>query len=214
MSKKLLLFNLVFYCVLATAGVPLHAAYVYHLEAFTDNGCYHDSGDLDLYVVVSDPQPGQVDFTFHNASLIDSSVARIYFDDSSFLDIAGITEGLGTSFSQPATPGNLPGGKTLEPPFVAADEFSFKGGPPGPKNGVNPGEWLTITFDINGGSFVELIDYLDAGALRIGAHVIALPDGSSESVVTVPEPATVALLGMGALCLLRKRRPKAKNQVL
>ena len=206
MSKKLFLFSLVFYCVLTTSGPFVHAAYVYHLEAFTNNGAYYDSGDLDLYVVVSGPQPGQVDFTFHNASLIDSSVARIYFDDSSFLDIAGITEGLGTSFSQPATPGNLPGGKTLEPPFVAADEFSYKAGPPGPKNGVNPGEWLQVSFNLNdGATLATVIDYLDAGALRIGAHVIALPDGSSESVVTIPEPATVALLGLGTLFLLRKR---------
>jgi hypothetical protein len=207
MSKKLFLFSLVFYCVLATRSSPLHAAYIYQLEAFTNNGAYYNSGDLDLYVVVSDPQPGQVDFTFHNESFIDSSIARIYFDDSSFLDIAGITEGLGTSFGQPATPGNLPAGKTLEPPFVAADEFSFKGGPPGPQNGVNPGEWLQISFNLNNGTtFGTLIDYLDAGALRIGAHVIALPDGSSESVITIPEPATVAFLGLGTLFLLRKRR--------
>jgi hypothetical protein len=206
MSKKLFLFSLVFYCVFATLSLPLHAAYVYHLEAFTNNGSYYDSADLDLYVVVSDGQAADVDFTFHNNSLVDSSIARIYFDDSSFLDIAGITEGLGTSFSQPATPGNLPAGKTLEPPFVAVDEFSYKAGPPGPKNGVNPGEWLQVSFNLNNGAtLATVIDYLDAGSLRIGAHVIALPDGSSESVVTVPEPATVALLGLGTLFLLRKR---------
>jgi hypothetical protein len=207
MSKKLFLFGLVFYCVLAAPSVPLRAAYVYQLEAFTNNGSYYNSGDLDLYVVVSDPAPGHVDFTFHNASLIDSSVARIYFDDDSLLDIAGITEGLGTSFSQPVTPGNLPAGKTLEPPFVAVDEFSFKGGPPAPQNGINPGEWLQISFNLsNGTAFGTLIDYLDAGALRIGAHVIALPDGSSESVIAIPEPATIAFLGLGTLLFLRKRR--------
>jgi hypothetical protein len=207
MSKKLFLFGLVFYCVLATPCLPLRAAYIYNLEAFTNNGAYYNSGDLNLYVVVSDPQPGQVDFTFHNASLVDSSIARIYFDNSSLLDIAGITEGLGTSFSQPATPGNLPAGKTLEPPFVAADEFSFKGGPPGPENGVNPGEWLQISFNLNNGATIgTVIEYLDAGTLRIGAHVIALPDGSSESLITVPEPATIAFLGLGTLLFLRKRR--------
>lgn len=212
MRKELFLRNLVFCCVLATFISPLHAAYVYHLEAFTNNGSYHDSGDLDLYVVVSDPEPGQVDFTFHNQSLVDSSIARIYFDDDSLLSFYGITDGSGTSFSQPATPGNLPAGNTLEPSFATTDEFCFKGGPPAPQNGINPGEQLTVFFNIDSGTFTQVIDGLEAGALRIGAHVIALPDGSSESAVTVPEPATVALLGMGALCLLRKRRTKATTK--
>jgi hypothetical protein len=211
MRRKLFLCNLVFCCVFATSISPLHAAYVYHLEAFTNNGSYYDSGDLDLYVVVSDPEPGQVDFTFHNQSLIDSSIARIYFDDDSLLSFYDITGGSGTLFSQPATPGNLPGGNTLEPSFVTTDEFCFKGGPPAPQNGINPTEQLTVIFNISPGTFSDVLDGLDTGALRIGAHVIALPDGSSESAVTIPEPATVALLGMGALCLLRKRRNKAKN---
>jgi hypothetical protein len=206
MRKKFLLWNLVCCCVLATSISPLHAAYVYHLEAFTNNGCYNDSGDLDLYVVVSSADPALVDFTFYNNSSISSSIARIYFDDDSLLNFHNITEGSGTSFSRPANPGNLPAGNTLDPSFVATDEFSFKGGPPAPKNGINPGEQLTVIFNINPGTFSGVLDGLDTGALRIGAHVIALPDCSSESVVTVPEPATVALLGMGALCLLRKRR--------
>ena len=31
----------------------LHAAVVYPLEVFTDNGGYHDSPDMDLYVEVA-----------------------------------------------------------------------------------------------------------------------------------------------------------------
>jgi hypothetical protein len=212
MRKKLLLWNLVFCCALATFISPLHAAYVYNLEAFTNNGSYHDSGDLDLYVVVSDPEPGQVDFTFHNQSLVDSSIARIYFDDDSLLSFYGVTEGSGTFFSQPATPGNLPAGNTLDPSFVTTDEFCFKGGPPAPQNGINPGEQLTVIFNIDPGTFSDVLDGLDTGTLRIGAHVIALPDGSSESVVTIPEPATVCLLGLGTLFFLPKRRSKAKTR--
>ncbi len=212
MRKKLFLCNLVFFCVLATSISPLHAAYVYHLEAFTNNGSYHDSGDLDLYVVVSDPEPGHVDFTFHNQSLVDSSIARIYFDDDSLLNFYDITGGSGTSFSQPATPGNLPAGNTLEPSFVTTDEFGFKGGPPAPQNGINPGEQLTIIFNISPGTFTQVLDGLNTGALRIGTHVIALPDGSSESAVTVPEPATVCLLGLGTLFFLPKRRSKATTR--
>lgn len=206
MSKKLFFCAFVFYCVLSTSASLLQAGYIYPLEIFTNNGSFCDSGDLDLYVVVSKGEAGRVNFTFYNESLIDSSIARIYFEDDSLLDISAITEGAGTSFSQPATPGNLPSGKLLEPPFVATEGFSFNSQPPRPQSGVNPGEWLRIAFDINGSMFVAVINGLDTGTIRIGTHIIALPDGSSESAIAVPEPATIALLGLGGLALLRRRR--------
>jgi len=187
------------------AGVS-RAAVVYPLEIFTNNGSYYNSPDLDLYVEVSDEE-GRVSFTFYNESLINSSIARIYFDGGSLSSIADITEGTGTSFSQPATPSNLPGGKPLEPPFVTTAGFSIGSDAPRPHSGVNPGEWVQITFDlINGGTFPGVINELDTDTLRIGAHIIALPDGSSESAAVFPEPTTIALLGLGALALLRKRR--------
>lgn len=186
-------------------GLPvniLHAD-VYPIDIFTTDGDYYNS--LDLNVDVSDGG-SQVDFTFHNASPIDSSLARIYFEDSLFLGSATVTNGTGTSFTQPATPGNLPAGNLLQPPFVATSGFSVGGTPPPPQEGVNPGEWVQISFTlINNGTFQGIIDDLDAATLRIGGHIIALPDGSSESGV-VPEPTTIALLGLGALAALRKRR--------
>ena len=205
MRRKLFFGGLVFYCVLCASASLLQAG-LYPLEIFTNNGIYYNSPDLDLYVEVTDGEAGQVDFIIYNESLVESSIARIYFDDNSLLGIAGITEGEGTSFSQPATLASLPGGNALEPPFVTSEEISFDGDSPSPHNGVNPGEWLQITFNINGGTFAAVIDGLDTGAIRIAAHVIALPDGSSESAVAVPEPATVCLLGLGSLALLRRKR--------
>ena len=206
MSRKFFFCAFVFYCVLSTSASLLQAGYIYPLEIFTNNGSFCDSGDLDLYVVVSKGEAGRVDFTFYNESLIDSSIARIYFDDDSLLDISAITEGAGTSFSQHATPGNLPSGNSLEPPFVATEGLSFNSQPPRPQSGVNPGEWLRITFDINGSTFAAVINGLDTGTIRIGTHIIALPDGSSESAIAVPEPVTIALLGLGGLALIRRRR--------
>jgi hypothetical protein len=191
--------------VLCLPGGVLRAVEVYPIDIFTNNGPYYNSPDLDLYVEVSDGTT-QVDFKFHNASLIDSSISRIYFEDDLFLGIASITNGTGTSFSNPPIPGNLPGGDLLQPPFVAAREFSISGAPPASQDGVNPGEWVQITFDlINSGTFQGVIDELDAASFRLGIHLIALPDDSSESAV-VPEPTTIALLGLGVLVLLRKRR--------
>ncbi len=197
------------FLVAVLLGLPVgvsRAAMVYPREIFTNNGSYYNSPDLDLYVEVSEGE-GQIDFTFYNESLIDSSIARIYFDNGSLSGTADITEGSGTSFSQTATPGNLPAGRLPDPPFETAGGFSFASDAPRPHSGVNPGERFTIAFDlINGGSFQSVIDELDTGVLRIGAHIIALPDGSSESAIAVPEPTMLCLLGLGTLALSRKRR--------
>ena len=207
MNKKVFFCACVFLCALGTSPSVLKAGYVCPLEIFTNNGSYNDSSDIVLYVEVSDGGTGRVDFTFFNESLVNSAIAAIYFDDGLLLDIAAITNGLGTSFSQPATPHNLPAGNTLNPPFVTTENFSIDGDSPPPKNGVNPGEWVRITFTLKGdGEFGNVIDQLDSGIIRIGMHLIALPDGSSESAVNTPEPMTAALLMLSSLSLFYRRR--------
>jgi len=215
MSRRFFFWGLVFYCVLGTSSTSLQASYVYYLEAFTHNGDYNGSGELDLYVEVADGGAGQVDFTFYNNSLVDSSISEIYFEDNLLLGFAGITNGPETLFGQSARPKNLPGAHVLEQVFVTTDEFSFDSEPAPPQNGVNRNEfvqeWVRITFDLNNGiTFPNLIGQLIAGDLRIGVHVIALPDGSSESAVLIPEPVTICLLGLGSLALLRKRRTRVE----
>ena len=203
MRRGYLFFVLMGAIVFSLSANCLRAVEVYPIDIFTKNGLYYD--DIDLYVEVSDGTT-EIDFTFHNASLIDSSLARIYFEDCLFLGTASITNGAGTSFTQPAVPGNLPNGNLLQPPFVAVSEYSISGTPPPSHEGVNPGEWVKVSFAlINSGTYQGVIDELNAETLRIGGHIIALPDGSSESGA-VPEPTTVALLSLGALVLLRKRR--------
>jgi hypothetical protein len=202
MKRGCLIFAFVGFFVLGSPVTVSHAEN-YPIDIFTQNGLHYN--DLDLYVEVTDATT-EVDFTFHNASLIASSLARIYFEESLFLGTATITNGPGTLFTHPATPGNLPAGDLLQPPFVAASEICVGGAPPPPHEGANPGEWVKISFTlIGGGTFQGIIDDLDDETLRIGGHIIALPDGSSESGV-VPEPTTVALLGLGVLVLLRRRR--------
>jgi len=109
-------------CICATT---LHASSLYPLEIFTHNGGYYNSPDLNIYVVVSNGD-GVVDFTFYNESTIGSSVTGIYFDDGSLLDIAMITNGPGTLFSQPATPNDLPAGNLLDPPFRPASVSEWR----------------------------------------------------------------------------------------
>jgi hypothetical protein len=184
----------------------LHATVVYPLDVFTNNGGYHDSPDLDLYVEVLENE-NSVDFIFHNESIIDSSIARIYFDGGSFLSFTEMIEGPGTSFNPSATPTMLPGANLLEQSLLTTYEFSFDSDPAMPHNGINPGEWFMTTFDlINNNTYQSVIDELNTGVLWIGAHVIALPDGSSESAIAVPEPSALFLICFGAFALLRKRR--------
>ena len=155
---------------------------------------------------------GSADFTFYNESLVPSSLSAVYFDDGSLLGIAAVTNGPGTSFTQPATPSNLPAGNLLDPPFVTTDEFCVDGDPPPSQNGVNPVElepleWVRITFDLVGdATLANVLDELDTGALRIGIHITALPDGSSESAINVPEPAIALLFALSSLVVLRKGR--------
>jgi len=125
----------------------LHATAVYPLEIFTDNGSYYDSPDIDLYVELSDRE-SCVDFTFRNESIIDSSIARIYFAGGSFLSFAEIIEGPGTTFNPSATPAKLPGANLLELPLLTTYEVSFDSDPAVPHNGINPGEWVITTFDL------------------------------------------------------------------
>lgn len=194
-------------CLLGLFTPSLNATYIYPLEVFTDNGGYCDSPDLNLYIDVNEGQADTIDFTFYNKSLIDCVIARIYFEDDSPLDVVSITNGSGTDFNQPATPANLPAGRSLDNPFEADEKLIFDSLQPSPFNGINPDEWLRISFDLTDNLlYADMIDMLDSGDIRIGTHIIALSDGSSESSISVPEPVCLILFGIGGSILWRKHR--------
>ena len=207
-----------FVCLLVIF-LPAHIcqAVLYPFEIFTDNSPYADDPGWNLFVDVWDGT-GAVNFTFYNDSSIESSVARIYFDDGSLISFSTIINSENpsgqdyTQFSDMGpSPGNLPGANLLgDPPFVADEEFSIGATNPPPWKGVNDGdpanEWVTVQYNLNGGSLAGVLAELNTGVLRVGLHVIDVADAYSESAILIPEPATVALLGLGALALLRRRR--------
>ena len=184
------------------------ASYQFGFDIFTTNGDYNDDPGLDMYMVVSNGA-GKSDFTFYNNSSVESCIANIYFDDGTLLGISSITNSTYTLFSQGGSPGDLPSGNTIG--FYADSAFNSGATAPAPNNGVcspPPGlEWVKISFDLqSGGTIEDVVQELNTGQLRVGLHIINLPDGSSESAVSVPEPATLFLLTAGAIALRKKRR--------
>jgi len=170
-------------------------------------------GEAQLFVEVTEVGTYQVLFTFRNIGLLASSICDVYFDDGTLLGIALITSSAGVSFSLGANPGNLPGGNEINPPFQATAGFLADSNSPVQPNGVNPGEWLEILFNLqNGGSFLHVLNELSSGELRIGIHVQGFANGGSESFVNVPEPSTLLLLGAGlvGLGLLGRRKFRTK----
>jgi hypothetical protein len=152
-----------------------------------------------LTVDVEDAGSNQVSFTFRNAVGIASSITDIYFDDGTLLGIASVTNsGGGVSFSEGASPGDLPGGNAVDfnnsGGFFSADSNS-----PAAPNGVDSStEWVRILFNLtNGQDFDDTIAAMNLslanpgvdvlGGLRIGLHVQAIGAQSDAFVNTGTE---------------------------
>jgi hypothetical protein len=167
-------------------------------------------GEAQLTAEVTDPGGGQVLFTFNNSGPDDSSIADVYFDDGALLSIAIIINSVGVSFSQGASPGNLPAAANASPPFVTTAGFSADSDSPVQPNGVNPGEVLGIRFDLQPGqTFNDVLADLADGTLRIGLHVQGYESGGSESFVNAPEPTALVLSGLVVAALAGMRRLRA-----
>jgi hypothetical protein len=172
------------------------------LEPFNVDESF-DKSEIDIYVEVTEDD-GQVRFEFHNESIMDSTVASIYFEDGVLDGIADFEFTSDTLFEETKKPGNLPASNT----FVTA--YSADAIPPAPFKGIGIGDQLTIIMNLDAGATFEvLVGQINDNSLRIGIHVIALPDGSSFSAVSVPEPSTVAILGIGSLFLIKRKKKAA-----
>lgn len=181
------------------------------------------TGQNQLSVNVLDSGSGTVSFTFANAGPLASSITDVYWDDQAGLlgTMGAISGSSGVSYSQYASPGNLPGGQSIgfsvSPSGASADSNSGPGGVM--KNGVNPGEWLTIVWSLlSGATYADVLAALNLGgdqpgSLRIGVHVQGFGNGGSESFVNgtpapVPVPAAGILLigALGGLAAMRGRK--------
>lgn len=176
----------------------------------------------------------QVSFTFTNNGPTASSITDIYFGKntnpgfSTYLSGGTFTDTPGVNFELGANPPQPQGGITWESVYKAQSE---SGRPGVMNNGINPGETLSFTFNLNFNTATAQLytvnDIYNAfqginSPLAIAFHVQGLPTGQSDwygtSNVTptdVPEPFTMlgtgAALGFSAL-FQRERNKRQKAQ--
>lgn len=191
------------------------ALYTYGFARITSNSTVDVASQLLADVTSDGYGSNQVLFTLRNAGPVPSSITDIYFDDGTILEsmvtlidkddhYGSGSFGLGgVDFSQDAAPSNLPSANSAVPVFEVTKDFSADSDPRVQPNGVNPGEWLGILFDLKSGkTLANVLADLASGELRIGIHVQGLPDNGEESdsfvntpPVHAPVPGAV-LLGM------------------
>jgi hypothetical protein len=150
-----------------------------------------------------------------NAAASTMFISKVFFDDNGYLSAPSANVGnTGTvAFTGGASGDQLPQGGNG---FTTDYAFSRDNGA-GNKWGVQGGEALGLSFS---GNYNNVVAALNSGALKLGLHVQALPNGASDSFLSssantenTPEPLTMlaagAAVGFGAM--FKKQRAQAQK---
>jgi hypothetical protein len=180
-------------------------AFNYSIEVVGTSG----SDALYVFTVFNDSVPGTGSVTTTRPT-----ATKVMFDYNPnpsspeyLMFIASSVEGSpGTAFTT-ASSGTLPGGNNLLPSFTT--DFAIYAEPPPSKNGVDPGEFVSVEFT-SSLTIAQLAAALDNDKIRVGLHVQEAGDRGEFSVAMVsqiPEPSTsgLALAAVGLLALRRRR---------
>jgi len=219
------------FVALALSASAASAGWTYGFGEVTSNSATNVAiGESQLSMeVIRLRRSDRVRIKFRNTGPEASSITDVYFDDSNsvFSSIRRIHNSDGVSFSQGASPKNLPGANNLLDPFQTTLGLNADSDPPVQINGVNPGEVLGITLNLaSGKTFWDVISGINNAVLRVGLHVQGFANGGSESFVNVtpknpdgppivPEPTGLALAGLaiGGLLVKRRRRNSDSDAV-
>ena len=159
----------------------------------SNNATNAAAGESQLFIDVTDAigkndlSSSSVLFKFSNVGLAASSITQIYFDNSSILKSIGpiADSGIGVDYSIASGNLNLPGGNSLTNKFVS--DFGIKANTPVSQEGVNPGEWVNVLFNLTPTKTLkDVINDMTTGSMRVGIHVQAFANGGSEAFVNRP----------------------------
>lgn len=150
----------------------------------------------------------------------DSSVKALYFESTDLSGTDPYVDG-----TDPGVEFSIGGTGTGDEgfPFTINHDLDALADPPPSQNGVSPNESLLVGYSILGGADPgDILEALQQGEWNIGLHIISTAPDSQESEKyiavflpngpqdPVPEPATLALLGMGTLFVAGRMRFDAK----
>jgi hypothetical protein len=150
-----------------------------------------------------------------NADAPTMFISKVLFDDKGYLSAPSVNvSNIGeVAFSGGAGKDKLPqGGKSFSTDYA----FSSDNGD-GNVWGIQAGESLAVSFT---GNHNNVISALNSGALKLGLHVQALPDGQSDSYISssgntenTPEPLTMLAAGaaVGFGTMFKKQRDQAQK---
>lgn len=184
-----------------------------HAELFIFGQITGDTTGLcpDAFTMEVTQQDNQALFTFINNCDNGGVLSRIFVKENDLITFSSILDQSdGVSFSDSDYKNAmLPGGSDLG--FTPQNTYAIEADPARPKNGLHYLDFVSILFDMNDGvMFPDVINSIGGGTLGVGLHVQSLPGGASAGFATVPEPATMMLLGIGTLLVKRKKRDTAQ----
>lgn len=144
-------------------------------------------GQAQLFMHVENMNNGTVRFNFTNLGPAASSITQIYIQDGLLEPPPTIQEDpdgsvnftWGVPNGNPVLPGQngCPGGFTPTKSLGVVESI-----PPVQPNGINPGEWLGLTYTVSG-DYATIMNLLTTGVMKIGFHVQGYESGGSESFI-------------------------------